>query len=120
MPRVLLAAKDWKFRALLRAQLQEEGFEVTAQESTRDALNELTNLADLPKLLVADVTGSIHPVAEVDLLARWAPFLPVWLILSQTVALNLDIKGLGFEWVIYRPQDMACLVDQIKNRVAGA
>ena len=117
MPRIVLAGKDWQFRALLRAQLREEGLEVIAQETSRGALTGLTGLADLPELLVADLTGSAHPVAELDLLARWTSILPVWLILSRTVRMNLEIARLGFERVIYRPLDMGRLVQQIKERV---
>jgi len=116
MPSVLLAGKDWKSRALLRAQLQEEGLEVIALEGAREALNSLTGLANLPKLLVADLTGSSHPTAEVDLLARWTSILPIWLILSRTVTLGRAIDELGFERVIYRPVDMARLVQEIKER----
>lgn|SRR5487761_59923 len=117
MPRVLLAGTDWKSRALLRAQLQEEGLEVIAHEGARDALNGLTDIGDLPKLFVADLTASSHPTAEVELLARWTSILPIWLILSQTVPLNRVIEGLGFERILYRPQDMAHLVQEIKARV---
>ncbi|MGH9375192.1 MAG: hypothetical protein ACRD1J_03395 [Terriglobia bacterium] len=120
MSRVLLAASDWKFRALLRAQLREEGLEVIARATARDALNGLTNLADLPKLLVVDATSSIHPGAEVDLLASWTSILPIWLILSRTVNLERDPVSLGFERVMYRPQDIASLVRQVKDRMAGA
>ena len=35
---VLIAGKDWQARALLRAQLLEEGFEVEAFEAIPDAL----------------------------------------------------------------------------------
>ncbi|HLI30360.1 MAG TPA: hypothetical protein VKV79_04575 [Terriglobia bacterium] len=116
MPRVLLAGKDWKLRALLRAQLKEEGVEVIALENAREALNSLTGLANLPKLLVADLTDSSHPAAEVDLLVRWTSILPIWLVLSRTVTLSHAIDELGFERAIYRPVDMARLVQEIKER----
>ena len=38
MSHILIAGKDWQARALLRAQLLEEGFEVEAHETIPDAL----------------------------------------------------------------------------------
>ena len=115
MPRVLLVAKDWKFRTLLRAHLREEGLEVNALADAREALNGLTTLADLPKLLVADLTGSAHPSAEADLLARWTSILPIWLIVSRTLTLERVLEGLGFNRVIYRPVDVGRLAREIKE-----
>ncbi|MGH9356678.1 MAG: hypothetical protein ACRD10_11165 [Terriglobia bacterium] len=117
MPRVLLAGKDWQFRALLRAQLREEGLEVIAQETSRGALAALTDLGNLPALLVADLTGSADPAAELRLLARWTSILPVWLVLSRVLRVDRNVGRLGFDRVIYRPLDMDGLVEQIKERV---
>ena len=38
MTQVLLAGKDWQARALVRAQLIEEGLDVEADETIREAL----------------------------------------------------------------------------------
>ncbi len=116
MPHVLLASGDWHFRALVRAQLIEEGIEAEAHETAREALNGITGLRKLPALIVADLAGSPHPAAGIDLLARWTPILPVWIVLPHTMKVDRPIEHLGFDRVIYRPLDLATLVQEIKER----
>ncbi|HEX5482542.1 MAG TPA: hypothetical protein VFZ08_07935 [Terriglobia bacterium] len=117
MARVLLAGKDWRSRALLRAQLIEEGIEVEACETVREALNSLTNLSSLPGLVIADLFGSEHPSSDLELLANWAPVVPVWLLLGREIKPDRDPEKLGVERYFYRPIDMEKWIEQIKKRV---
>lgn len=118
MSRVLLAGKDWRSRALLRAQLLEEGIEVEAFETVREALNSLTDLNSLPKLLIADLFESQHPSSDLHLLARWSKLVPIWLLLSHGIELDSRPEELGIERHFYRPIDMTEWIEQIKKRVA--
>lgn len=117
VPQVLLVGKDWSSRALLRAQLLEEGVNVEAYETSRDALNTMTNLTDLPKLLVADLHDSQRPEAEVDLLAKWGHLIPIWLITSHASRVDRQLDDTGIERILARPVDVKRLVDEIKQRV---
>ncbi len=56
MNRVLLVGKDWQARALLRAQLIEEGLKVEAHETVQEAVESLEMSPLLPGLLVADLS----------------------------------------------------------------
>lgn len=58
---ILIAGKDWQSRALLRAQLLEEGFEVEALEAIPEALAALGAGTNLPGLLIADISASDDP-----------------------------------------------------------
>jgi CheY-like chemotaxis protein len=58
MQRIILAGKDWTSRALLRAQLIEEGFDIEAYEDAEAADNRLSKSRDLPQLLIADLFES--------------------------------------------------------------
>ena len=119
MAQILLVGEDWKTRALLRAQLIEEGLDVEAQESVGAALRDSEDPALLPLLLVADVSASGDPARALDQLARWSKRIPVWVVASRSVIDEKDLQGRGFEAVLFRPVDLGHLVEQIKRRVAG-
>lgn len=117
MSHVMLVGKDWQARALLRAQLIEEGLDVEAHESVADALESLEAGPVLPALLVADLTASDDPAADADQLAAWAAQLPVWVIAGRSTIVGTRLKGRGFQMILFRPLDMKELVDQIKRRL---
>jgi DNA-binding response OmpR family regulator len=114
---ILIAGKDWQSRALLRAQLLEEGFEVEAHESIPDAIATLDTGTDLPDLLIADVSASDDPSADVEALSAWSRMVPIWIIASRTYIVEKGLRGHGFEMIMLRPVDVNELVDQIKQRL---
>jgi len=114
---VLLAGKDWQARALLRAQLLEEGVSVEAYETVQEALAQLEFRPVLPALLIADISASDHPSADVECLANWARQLPVWIIGGHTSSVQGGLEGRGFEKLLSRPVDMGKLVEQIQQRL---
>jgi DNA-binding NtrC family response regulator len=118
VPQVILAGKDWQARALLRAQLIEEGVDVEAYETVQEALGQLELSPVLPPLLIADICASDHPSADVDSLASWAKRIPIWIIASHTSSVKGGLKGRGFEKLLFRPVDMGKLLQQIKQRLA--
>jgi len=115
---VLLAGKDWQTRALLRAQLIEEGVSVEAYETVGEALAQLELDSVLPALLIVDISSSDHPSADVECLAIWAKRLPIWIIASHTSIVKGGLEGRGFETLLFRPVDMGKLLRRIKQRVA--
>ena len=119
MVQVLLAGKDWQARALLRAQLLEEGVSVEAFETIREALAELEFYPIRPALLVADIAASDHPVADLDSLANWAKRIPIWIIASLTLSVMGGLDDRGFDRLLYRPLDLGKLVAQIRQRLGG-
>jgi len=115
---ILLVGEDWRTRALLRAQLIEEGLDVEAHESVGAALGDSEDASLLPLLLVADVSASGDPAGEINQLARWSKRIPVWVIASRSVIDEKGLEGQGFEAIFFRPVDLGKLVNQIKQRVA--
>lgn len=115
---VLLAGKDWQARALLRAQLIEEGASVDAYETVDDALAQLEWSFVLPALLIADISASDRPSADVERLRIWAKRIPIWIIASHTLSVEGGLEEHGFETLLFRPVDMGKLVEQIKQRLA--
>ncbi|HSR33350.1 MAG TPA: hypothetical protein VLY63_22520, partial [Anaerolineae bacterium] len=63
----MLIAADWQFRALVRAQLLEEGHQVRALPSLEIALTYLIRSGERPPLIIVDVQGRER---EVQLLSN--------------------------------------------------
>jgi len=114
---VLIVSPDWRSRALLRAQLLEEGCVVGAYESLRDAATVLGSRSLEPGLLVADISEDGHQ-DEIDRLADTAGRLPVWVIAGHSTVNEAELRRRGFERVFFRPVDVGKLVEAIKQRLA--
>jgi len=117
--RVLLAGYDWKFRALLRAQLIEEGVNVEAHETVSDALASLEASEFLPRVFVVDLSSSYDPAGDAEELAKLAGEFPVWIIASHSLIVEETLQGHGFEMILFRPVDIGELVGLINRRVEG-
>jgi CheY-like chemotaxis protein len=116
--RILIAGRDWQARALLRAQLLEEGFEVEAYETIPEALAVLGPGANRPDLLIADISASDDPSADVEALTAWSGEIPIWIIASRSFIIEKRLRGHGFEMILLRPVDVGEFVDQVKQRLA--
>ena len=114
---VLLIGKDWKTRALLRAQLLEEGVDVEAYESLAEALEASIGIGEVPALLIGDLSESADPAVATAQLAHWSKRIPIWIIASRSVVDEKELQGRGFEAVLFRPIDVGELVERIKQRV---
>jgi len=114
---VILVGKDWQARALLRAQLLEEGVSVEAYETVTEALAQPEFFPVVPALLIADISASDQPAADVERLATWASRIPIWIIASHTSSVKGGLEGHGFERVFFRPLDIGKLVEQIQQRL---
>lgn len=114
---VILLGKDWKSRALLRAQLIEDGIEVKAFDAVADAIEAAAGDRGPAPLLIADLAGSDDPTLEAAQLAYWSRRIPIWIIASRSTTDAGDLEQRGFEAVLFRPVDVGELVERIKQRV---
>jgi CheY-like chemotaxis protein len=117
MSQIHIAGKDWQARALLRAQLLEEGFDVEAYETIPEALATLQPGTKLPDLFIADISASDDPSADVEALSAWSRKVPTWVIASRSYIIERGLRGHGFEMILLRPVDVGEVVDQIKQRL---
>jgi len=78
MKTVLVVGRDWKFRALLRAQLREEGYEALGFETLAEAAEEIGRSAPPPAALVFDTAAA--PSAELERLAALAAPVPLLVV----------------------------------------
>jgi hypothetical protein len=116
MAGVVLVGKDWKTRALLRAQLLEEGVEVEAYETLQDAVLQAVVPA-LPTLLVADLTASDDIGADIHSFADWVARVPTWILASHSLQIARQLEGCNCERIFFRPVDVGELVSLIRQRV---
>lgn len=77
MGEILLIAADWKFRALVRAQLLEEGFEVKTFPSVKIALAFLLGSGEQPRLTIVDLQGEEHEAQALSDLRRLTEGTPL-------------------------------------------
>jgi len=76
MKTVLVVGRDWKFRALLRAQLREDGFDALGFESLDAAAEVIAR--STPDAIVFDTTGALTAeLAELPALSQKLPLLVV-------------------------------------------
>jgi DNA-binding response OmpR family regulator len=112
----MLVSSDWRTRALLRAQLLEEGCSVRAYELLRDAFRAIGRTPFPPSLLIAELSGD-DSANEMDQLSALARLLPVWVLASHSDVNEAVLGGRGFEMILFRPIGMSDLVDRVKSRL---
>lgn len=142
MPGVLIISRDWQSRALLRAQLIEEGCDVRSFVSAEDARMALSRPEDegrkskvknqkleiksggrfSPDLVIADISAVSDraEVAQLVALVRRLPAVPLWVIASRGKEGEEWIEmlqGPRLEKVMLKPIDGGALIEQIKRRV---
>ena len=112
-PDVVLLAAEWKTRALIRAQLIEEGFEVVATD-TWPLMRRHLRPGARPRLAVVDVKG-LDDAERVlrDLAVLMKPDRVLVLTATATVPLA-EFSRLGFR-VVRRPVTIAAVVSAVKE-----
>jgi DNA-binding response OmpR family regulator len=117
-PDIVLLGADWRSRALLRAQLIEEGYEVLATDSwpmTRRMLRP----GSQPKLVIVDLYDLEQP-ADVLRSMRVLMKPDCVIVLNALAALtDAEIEQLGFR-VMERPIRIKEVVDAAANAIAAA
>ncbi len=118
MALILMSGSDWTSRALLRAQLIEEGFDVEAYKCAQELIRVLWGSKAMPGLVIADLFHASHPAEDAALLSRWAKLAPIWILVGHGSAEAESLDGRGFERILYRPIEVGKLVQEIKRRLA--
>jgi len=112
---ILLIAADWQLRALVRAQLLEEGYSVNALPSLEIALATLIRGGEQPRLTILDMQGiEIQARALSDLwrLTGEAPLILCGGVFSRA---ELSQDGIPPAQVLLRPFCVGDLVEQVRK-----
>ncbi len=112
-PKVLLTGGDFRTRALILAQLQEDGFDVTAVETWDEAELLLRKRAVRPDAVVFDVEGETHADAALATLARLVSPARVILLTSSSELPPEQARSLGFDCVLARPYAIGDVVQAV-------
>lgn len=114
---VLLIATGWKQRALIRAQLIEEGFDVMAVETSDEGELLLSRGAARPRAVVLALEEDDHPAATLTAMIRLVPDEQL-IVLTAAGALSEDrARAIGATHVIARPYDIAAVVGAVRDVV---
>ena len=119
MAQILIAGKDWTARALLRAQLIEDGFDAEAFADVTEVVDLLWGSAEMPSLLIVDLFKSANSAQDTATLSHWAKLFPIWVLTDHGTAGGGELEGQGFERVLSRPIDVGILVQEIRERLEG-
>ena len=111
-PDVVLLGTEWKARALIRAQLIEEGFEVVAT-NTWSMMRRHLRPGRKPSVAIVDLKGLDAPEQVLrDLAVLMKPRRVLILTAMATVPLS-EISSLGFR-VIRRPFTVADVISAVR------
>jgi DNA-binding response OmpR family regulator len=115
---ILLVAADWQLRALVRAQLLEEGYEVRALPSLDLALAHLLHTGEPPRLTILDAQG-VHIEAQklvhLQQLTGQAPLILCGGALSRA---ELSREDLPPAHLMLRPFRVEDLVEEVRRVLA--
>lgn len=111
MKTVLVVGRDWKFRALLRAQLREENFEALGCETLEEAAAHLVAGSPPPAALVLDTTDADAAAMRTPLL-ELAAHLPVIVVAAAheefpSPPLHVERRPLRLEAVVAAVKKLA-------------
>lgn len=100
---MLLAGGAWRPRALLLAQLQEDGYDVTAVETWDEAELLLRKRAVAPAVVVFDLEEEEQPEAALATLARLVDPSRVLVLTAASTFPSAEVRSHGFAHVLARP-----------------
>jgi DNA-binding response OmpR family regulator len=112
---ILLISADWQFRALVYAQLQEEGFQVRALPSLEAALAAVMRGSERPRLMILDMQGIEAEAQVVTDLWRLTAEAPLILCGGPSSQARLSMQGLLPARVMLRPFRVDDLVKEVRG-----
>jgi DNA-binding response OmpR family regulator len=110
---ILLIAADWHLRALVRAQLLEEGFEVRALPALEVALAHLKAGGERPGLILLDTQGVAFDAQAVSELRQVSGPAPLILCGGAWSQVEARQEGLAAARVLRRPFRVGDLVEEV-------
>jgi CheY-like chemotaxis protein len=107
--------KEWVSLALTKAQLEEEGYQVTGMESLEQALSLLPHLARNPDLIVLDTREQNLDSRAFEQLRRVSQRIPVVFCAGPFDLAQLNLRRQGFGHILTKPFSVGELVNKVKE-----
>ncbi len=115
-PDIVLLGKNWNPRALLRAELAEQGFEVVASDTWDDAARHISVRAR-PRLALVDLEGLDDPVAVLRELRLLMGPRPVLVLTALDTLPPAEVERLGCR-ALARPVSIGDIVSAAARAIA--
>ena len=118
MAGVLIISRDWASRALLRAQLLQDGCAAAAYKSAQDVAAVLQNGEFPAGLIFTDFSlgAGEEELSELAELAR-RHSVPVWAMAPHGADSESWAARYGFESVLFRPVSVGEVAERIEKRL---
>ena len=114
-PLVLIIASEWRTRALLGAQLREEGFDALGAQDEEEALARLSFRKLKPHIIFID-TLNLDLKAALERLSSLCKDVPL-LICRGGLERDLDCPWNGRVVILQKPVTIGEIVNEIKNLI---
>ena len=111
---ILIVSKDRLTRALIAAQLKEEGFEVIGSASIMGAVSRLTELLATPALLIIESLELDMEQKAIDHLNRICPGA-AYLLIHGACDQPLQLRWTGVLYELAKPLSIGQIVDKVKK-----
>ena len=118
MGEILLIAADWQFRALVRAQLLEEGYQVRALPSLQVAATRMRSGGRSPRTTVLDAQGLAVNTETLSVLVRLAGEGPIVVCCSLLNRRRLAQVAALPARVLHRPFSVGDVVKEVQKLTA--
>ena len=115
MGEILLIAAGWRLRALVRAQLLEEGFEVRALPALEVALAYLSRGGERPALILLDTLGVAFDAQAMSDLRQLSGQAPLILCAGACSPVEAWQEGWATARVLRRPFRVGDLVEEVRR-----
>jgi len=106
---IVLILKDWTFRKMLKAQLEEEGFDVWDFENIDEAG------AVKGALIIIDLMDGGYTLDRLKVMKKRAGDVPFLVLRGATGLSDAQLKKEGFNFILRRPFSIGYLIDEVKN-----
>jgi DNA-binding response OmpR family regulator len=110
---IILVAKEWKARAFITAQLSEEGYEVMALRTIKEAMMLLGRGMPRPRLIILDTMGQSLKASILADLRALAGDVPILVCRGPFDLAQLDFEEAGLIHLLVRPFTVGDVVDRV-------
>lgn len=117
---ILLAGGEWRPRALVLVQMEEDGYDVTAVETWDEAELLLRKRAVKPAVVIFDLEGETQPEAALTTLAKLIEPARVLVLTAADTLSAGSVRARGFAHVLARPYSVGDVVTVTASIARGA
>jgi len=116
---IVLIAKEWKTRALIMAQLSEEGYQVVSLRTVEEAIMLLSRRMTSPRLIILDTTDQGLRESILADLRALAGDAPILVCTGPFDLAQFDFDEAGFTNLLIRPFTVGGVVIAVREVIGN-